>query len=331
MRVGLDEWSIHHLDCSAYEKLDLVEGYGLEGIQFADARSLSRNLDHGEIREIAAEAKRRNLYLEMGIPGLNMLRPSAKALEAGQGDYMNGLRRLLEAAAITGTKVIRTFVGGPGDRLRRDTEWQLQLQAATQIAQKLAPQARELGVTLSFETHADVTSFELLRLIEEVGEDVAKVILDTGNFPIVLEDPLAATRRLAPYIIATHMKDCVTFFTEHGIASNCRPLGTGILPLAEILAELLPLHPDLTLSVEDHEGIYMMDIFKPGWQRHYLDVQAGDLSWLINQARVSEHRMASGELPQTNTLEEIPWADQADERIRTGAANLRRILQEVSK
>lgn len=331
MRVGLDEYSIRHLDCSAYEKLDLVESYGLDGIQFADARALSNNLDHGEIREFAAEAKRRNLYLEMGIPGLNMLRPSAKALEAGQGDYMNGLRRLLEAAAVTGTNVIRTFVGGPGDRLRRDSEWQLQLQTATQIAQNLAPQVRELGVTLSFETHTDVTSFELLRLIEEVGEDVAKVILDTGNFPMVLEEPLAATRRLAPYIIATHMKDCITFFTDYGIASNCRPLGTGIIPFADILAVLLPLHPDLTLSVEDHEGVFKMDIFKPDWQRNYLDVQANDLSWLIDQSRLSEHRMAIGEIPQTNTLEEIPWADQAEERIRTGAANLRKIYKEVSK
>jgi sugar phosphate isomerase/epimerase len=330
MRIGLDEWSIHHLDISAYDKLDLVESFGLEGIQFADARALSRNFDLGEIREVAAEAKRRNLYLEMGIPGLNFLRPSAKALEAGQGDYMNGLRRMLEAAAATGTTVIRTFVGGPGDRLRPDAEWQLQQRGAIQIAQSLAPLARELGVYLAFETHADVTSFELLRLIEEVGDDVAKVILDTGNFPIVLEDPLAATRRLAPHIIATHMKDCITILTEQGISSQCRPLGTGIVPLADILAVLHPLHPDLNLSIEDHEGIYRMDIFKAGWERNYLDIQANDLAWLIEQARLSEVRIESGEIFGMDALEEIPWADQADERIRTGAANLKRILGEVT-
>ncbi|TBL79076.1 sugar phosphate isomerase/epimerase family protein [Paenibacillus thalictri] len=331
MRIGLDEWSVHHMDTPAYDKLDLVERHGLEGIQFADALSLSKTLDHGELREIAAEAKRRGLYLEMGIPGLNILRPSPKALQAGQGDFMNGQRKLLEAAAATGAKVIRTFAGGPGDRLRRGTEWQAQMQGSVILAKHLAPLARELGVILAFETHADVTSFELLRILEQIGEDdVAKVCLDTGNFPIVLEDPLAATRRLAPHVIATHFKDCITELSESGITVNCRPVGTGILPAAEILAVLKPLHPDLTLSIEDHEGVFHLDIFKDGWQRSYPDAAPDEIDWLVAQAGKSKERIASGEIPLTEQLEQIPWADQADERICIGTANLKRILQEAT-
>lgn len=328
MRVGLDEWSIHHLDISAFDKLALVERLGLEGIQFADARHLSPALDHGEIREVAEEAKRRNLYIEMGIPGLNILR-STKAMTAGKGELVEGYRVLLKAAAAAGSSVIRTFAGGPGDRTHGRLQWSLQLHGATQLAKLLAPLARELGVSLAFETHADVTSFELLRIIEEVGEDVAKVCLDTGNFPIVLEDPLAATRRLAPYVVATHMKDCIVFHTDNGLTVQSRPLGTGILPVSDILAILKRSNPAVCLSIEDNEGLFPVDIFTDGWQEHYEDLQADELTWLIREARRCEERIRNGEIEDPQRMELIPWSAQAEDRIRAAGEYMKRKVQEA--
>jgi sugar phosphate isomerase/epimerase len=324
MRVGLDEWSIHHLDISAYDKLDLLDRLGLEGIQFADARHLSPTLDHGEIREVAEEARCRNLYMEMGMPGLDVLR-SESVLRAGKGNLIEGYHTLMKACAATGSNIIRTFVGGPGDRL---SQWRFQLEGATKLAQILSPVARELGVYLAFETHADVTSFELLRLIEEVGEDVARVCLDTGNLPIGLEDSLAATRRLAPYVVATHMKDCIVFFNESGLAVQARPIGTGILPVRDIVDTLMAVNPQMNLSIEDHEGLYPVDL-SDGWQLFYPDLQAEEVVSTFRRAKECEQRIANKEMADPLHLEEIPWMDQAEERILSGAAYLKPIIEEA--
>lgn len=329
MRIGLDGYSIRHVTATAYQKFEIVKGFGLDGIQFLDVRHLSPTLDAGEISEVASDGRRRGFYVEVGIPGLNPYKPAPAALEVGGGDLLTGLKTLLRAAAAVGPGPVRTFAGGPGDRVRKDVPWTEQLRASTELARQLAPLARDLGVRLAFETHADATSFELLRLIESVGEDVVGICLDTGNFPVVLEDPLAATRRLAPHVIAAHLKDSVVFFTEDGIGTQSRPLGTGIVPVAEILRTLGTLNPDLNLSIEDHERVLPSDIFDPTILALHPDVRLDELVALIRSARTCEQRFADGTLPQPAGLDAIPWEEQAEDRIRIGVANVRRIAREV--
>jgi sugar phosphate isomerase/epimerase len=330
VRLGLDEYTLYHLEKTPYDTFAIVERLGLEGVQFVSPRSISPTLDEGEIREVVAEARKRNLFVEVGIPGLNPRKPAPLALEVGLGDFQRGIERLLRLAALLGPLPVRTFVGGPADRHPRATGWFDALRDATDFARSLAPLVRDLGLRLAFELHADTTSFELVRVVEEVGQDAAGICLDTGNLSIVLEEAVAATRRVAHCVITTHLKDCVVFVGERGLVTQSRAWGSGILPLREILAVLAPVNPDLNLCIEDHDRYFPTDVFcAPGWQTLYPDVQVEELVRLFDQAHGCERRFREGDLASPATLEAIPWSVQAESRLRRGAAHVRQVAQEV--
>ena len=57
------------------------------------------------------------------------------------------------------------------------------------------------------ETHDEITSFDILRLIESVGEDCTGVVLDTASVLQRGEHPVFAAKRVAPFVRQTHIKD----------------------------------------------------------------------------------------------------------------------------
>lgn len=113
------------------------------------------------------------------------------------------IRHIAHARAI-GAEVMRvvgssfTFVRDPHEpQLRIIAEWFKEAVAV----------AKDQGVKLAVENHIDFDGDEIMRLIDAVGSDHFGVNLDTANFLRVGEDPVEATRKLAPHIFATHIKD----------------------------------------------------------------------------------------------------------------------------
>src|SRR6185436_15158548 len=102
---------------------------------------------------------------------------------------------------------------------------------------------------------------ELVDLLERLGPDVAGVTLDTGNLVMRLDEPVAAAERLAPRVLATHVKDAVLAFTPRGLAWQARPVGSGIIPLPDVLSPLIHANPEIALSIELHPRIYDLPIF----------------------------------------------------------------------
>jgi sugar phosphate isomerase/epimerase len=317
-KIGVEGWTFHHLNVSALEKLELVQKFGADGIQFMTACDVSPSLDSGEIREFVSHAGEMGLYVECGIPRINAFRPDALCLKVGNGDYVEGLRELFKAAAAFGAAGVRTLIGEYPDRIDRGPEaWRAQLRAVSDIAKLLADDAREHGAKLAFETHTEITSFELLRLIEQVGDDAVGVCLDTGNMPVVLEDPLTATRRLLEHVVSTHLKDAVVFSYPGGLAVQPRALGSGVLPIAEILRMVRAAHPALPVSVEDHEGVYPVRTTGEGWSLDYPDLGVEEFAAIQGYVVESDTRVAKGEIPSPDALEQLGWQHQVDDRIRS--------------
>src|SRR4051794_9340349 len=258
MKLGLDQYTIHHLPLDARGVLDFAAARGLEGVQFGSPLQLSPTLDAGEIRAARDYADERGLYLELGIPSVNP-HQAASQFRAEPGAFADRLEELMHAAAPAGVNSLRTFIGAQYERqsdtvvcrmddlehdsARPDLQWDRQLADTTAVLQRVAPTARELKMRLALEPHLDATSFQLLRIIEEVGPDVVGVCLDTANVMLRLEDPLEATRRLAPYVVMTHVKDAALLFHEAGLRWQCRPCGQGSVPFHEILTELARYAP----------------------------------------------------------------------------------------
>jgi sugar phosphate isomerase/epimerase len=177
VKVGIDSWTIHHRgDLVGIPLLSYVQSLGLDGIQLGNVGQLSPALDHGEIREAAEFARANDLYVEIGIPCPNPHIQDKMALRDGDGDLLTGLRRHLDAAAVAavGSRTIRCFVGGPGDRHAGKAPWPDQIAGTIEVSRQLAPVLREHGFKLAFENHAEATCQELVEVVEQIRGDLPR-------------------------------------------------------------------------------------------------------------------------------------------------------------
>ena len=362
MKIGLDVYTLHAQKPTALEALEFARARGLQGVQFGNPRQISPDLDEGALREIAQEFKGQGLYLEMGIPAVNPHAAGALAHEAGStpatSAHVEALEQAMQAAAVMGATILRTVVGWEKDRYDPAVPWGQQLADIEATLQRLAPLARELGQKIGVETHCDITTHEILRLIERVGEDVVGVCLDTGNLPTRMDEPIAATRRIAPYVICTHTKDALLFTTERSlppedaqqvdwsrarvtdgrgnsvdttqvppaIGWQSRPCGQGSMPFPEMVAILGHHVPELALSIEDHGNIQTMPIYEPDWLASYPDLTPFELAGLVRLAHEGDRRIAEGELPPF-AFEATPWPERTARQVEASAAYLKGLLQ----
>ena len=101
--------------------------------------------------------------------------------------------------------------------------------------------AKDNDVKLAVENHIDFTSDEILRMLEEVDSEYFGLNFDTGNFLRLLDDPIRGMEKLAPYVLATHVKDLMPDKTAsptdwHFFAGV--PVGQGLID-NQRLAQLL--------------------------------------------------------------------------------------------
>ncbi len=82
-----------------------------------------------------------------------------------------------------------------------------QIKALVKMFKKAVKIAADNGVKLAVENHIDFTSDEILQLLSEVNSPHFGLNFDTGNFLRLLDDPIAGMEKLAPYVLATHVKD----------------------------------------------------------------------------------------------------------------------------
>jgi len=94
---------------------------------------------------------------------------------------------------------------------------------------------------LTVEQHEDLTSPEMVQLVETVDDPRITLLFDTTNMVTVGERPLDALAVQAPWITEVHVKDARILPDRGGSAQLCCRTGTGDIPLARLLAELLLL------------------------------------------------------------------------------------------
>lgn len=263
MKIGVDGRKIPGAaDRTPVEILGYAHDLGMEGVYFRTVLDISPTLDRGLLREVRQEADRLGLYLQMGLGKVNPY-AAAEAPEIrrlGDGDYTRGMLRMLEACR-EGADCGELWVACcnyqpdlPGyyaiDRFRTDAPWADQLVAIEKFLRLLAPAARDLGCHLNMETHEEITSTEVVRLVESVGPDVMGITFDTANVLVRGEDPVAAARRVAPYVRATHLRDSILRRTDTGLTRTFSPCGLGVIDWAGLLGALLEQVPDLDASIE---------------------------------------------------------------------------------
>ncbi len=332
MRIGFDAYTIEHRGLSPEATLDFAREHGLEGVQFLEPATLSPDLDHARLAEVRRMADARGLALEVGIPSPN---PTRRARREGRpvspADHARDLARQVEAVAALGCRRARVYLGDRHDRFRADVRWLDQVDASVNVMERLEPALRGNGVALAVETHADATVDEIVGLLDAFAPEVLGVTLDTGNLPMRLDDPIASVERLAARTLATHIKDAVLAFTPRGLCWQARPIGSGIMPMPDLLAILHRANPSLLLSIELHPRTYDLPIFDPTWLGFFPGLRPESLAAIVHLAATCERRYAEGSLARPEVVEAVPWPDRDLDWLASSLGYLRAVVPALGR
>jgi sugar phosphate isomerase/epimerase len=185
-------------------------------------------------------------------------------LEGGHNEAAyDDMLRHIEYAQQIGAKVMR--VVGSSLQFRFEPHGP-QLEKLTRMFSDAAAIAARYDVRLAVENHIDYNSDEILQLIKDINSPFMGVNFDSGNFLRVADDPVKAMEKLAPYVMATHIKDLKPVkgvSVDEWYFFSCVPTGEGLIQ-NEQLAQLLKennyqgflaveidfLHPDYTNQEE---------------------------------------------------------------------------------
>jgi len=319
-RVGVDSYSLEPLDLTPFEALEWAAAHGAEGIQFSGLRKGKDPVpDAAFCRDLAQAAAGRGLYVEWGGG-----RHIPFDLETWKStDIAAGNRAAAEQARALGVRVIRSCSGG----LMR---WNPQSPPTGEILAAMVPALAaqkdmllDLGVVLAIELHFEFTTFELLRLFDMCGAEPGGwlgVCLDTMNPLTMLEDPVAATERVLPWIEATHVKDGAVLVNDEGLVSFTAEAGTGLVDLKRIFELLSTLDRDVNLSLEDHGGSFDIPVYDPAFLSRFPDLTAGELEDLERMAREAARR-------GLEPLARADWPRHCEARVVRGIENVRRIVR----
>jgi sugar phosphate isomerase/epimerase len=258
MKVGIDSYCYHRffgeiypdqedpgvrwtfqdfVNCAA--ELD-VDGVSLESCFF-------ESLEPGYLSEIKASLDERGMdrVLAWGHPD---------GLEAGRNeDAWREMNDLIPKARFMGADIMRIVASS---LMFRNEPHGPQIEAIVKMLKESVKIAEACRVVLAIENHIDYTSAEIQEILQRVGSDMLKVNFDTGNTLRMMEDPVAAARRLGPYTVATHTKDldaCRHVPPEEWYFFSSVPVGTGLIDMPGVVRALKESGYEGVLAVEtDH-------------------------------------------------------------------------------
>jgi sugar phosphate isomerase/epimerase len=172
-------------------------------------------------------------------------------LEGGKNkkEFDSMLQHIQYASAI-GAEVMRV-VGS--SLMFRFEPHQPQLEKLAEMFKVAVKEAESKGVKLAIENHIDYNSDEILWLLKEVDSPNFGVNFDSGNFLRVLDDPVKAMEKLAPYVMATHIKDMLPVpgvAVDEWYFFSCVPTGKGLIDNQRIAQLLVDQKYDGFFAVE---------------------------------------------------------------------------------
>lgn len=276
--------------------LELAVSSGMGGVLFNSIAEISPRLDAGQVGEVRREADRMGLRLSVNLGHVNPALPArcAPLIAAGDGDMTAGVRRIGLLAAQAGIGDVMFTIGRIEDRFEAPVPWQDQLDGVRALAAAIGPQMREHGARLILKTHEEISSPEVLRLVEAAGAGNLAVALDPVNFPCRIEDAVAATRRLAAHVAQVHYDDATLRMEGDMMRRYLAPIGEGMLDWAAILAML----PDADVWIELHSGQFAMPVFDRAWLDAQPEIALPEYAAVVGAA------VRAGEAP-------VPWDQTA--------------------
>lgn len=215
------------------EFLDHCHSLGAAGIQM--------QLSSGD-REYADKVKARAAEYGMYYEGIVSLP------KAGGGDAFG---EHLEAAKTAGAAVVRSacLSGRRYETFADLASWKHFVDDSMASVERAVPILEKHKIHLALENHKDWTVDEMVSLLERHQSEYLGVCLDFGNNVSLLDDP-DAVAKLAPYAVATHVKDIGVQPYDEGFRMSELPLGEGLIDIHKLVTAVRAARPTSHFSLE---------------------------------------------------------------------------------
>ena len=246
-------WSENPERIDVHEALRRTRALGVDLFQICDFAPLD-TFSAAELAAVKATADELGITLEVGTKGISP----------------EHLSRYLEIAVALDAKLVRSMLYSPESRPT--------LAEAEKYLTEALPAFAAAGVELALETYEQVSSTDLVALIEAVGHPSLGICLDPANAVAALENPRDVIDRTAPYVKNIHVKDFA--FTRRGgwvgFTLEGAPLGTGLLDFDYLIDAVRPAERGISLIVEHwlplHDTLEETVRLEDEWNTHNLRV-----------------------------------------------------------
>ncbi|MGH9584426.1 MAG: sugar phosphate isomerase/epimerase family protein [Bryobacteraceae bacterium] len=222
----LDKWE----SMDTYAFLEQCHGFGAAGVQVPV---------RGDLRGIRARAEQLGMYIEAMIPMPD---------ENGTECFEQGLKDAREVGAVAirsaclPTRRYETF--------STLADWQAFVASSHKSIEAAAPLLDRYKIPLGLENHKDWTADEFTALMKKYSSEYLGVCLDFGNNISLLDDPMEAIKKLAPYAAVTHMKNIDVRRYEDGFLLSEVVPPDGILDLPAIISTIRSARPQTRFLLE---------------------------------------------------------------------------------
>ena len=244
VRFGLDMYSLGQQNWTAFQQMDFAAKWNVKVVHFSEIRFLG-TLEPDNLRRVRARADELALDLEIGMRSIC---PTSAMFDKAQGTAEEQLAKMIEAAKIVRSPIVRAVLGSSADRRGGIDR---HIDETVKVLKNTRSRASDAGVKIAIENHAgDMQARELKRLIEDAGSDVAGVCLDSGNPVWTIEDPHLTLDTLAPYVLTSHMRDSALWNTPEGAAVRWTRMGEGNMGMESYLRTYVEKCPGRAVSLE---------------------------------------------------------------------------------
>jgi sugar phosphate isomerase/epimerase len=249
-RLGLDTFSIGAQNWTPMQILDFAARMKIDVVQFSEIRFLGSAdwkvaLDPANLRAIRTKADELGIKLEVGMRSIG---PTSGSFDKAAGTAEEQILRMVEAAKILGSPLMRCFQGTQADR---SSNIDRHIDETVKVLRSVRTRVIDSGVKIAVENHAgDMQARELKRLIEESGKDFVGATIDSGNAMWTIEDPHLTLEVLAPYVLTSHMRDSYVFNSERGTAVQWCRMGDGNIDMEGYLRKFVAQCPGKTINLE---------------------------------------------------------------------------------
>lgn len=242
-RLGVDLFSVRSQKWTPFESLDYCAKLGAKLVHFSELQYLG-SLDEANLIAVRDHAKKLGVAIEVGT---RTCCPTSKSFDPKQGTGEEQMLRAINAARVTGSPIVRTFMGTSNDR----DPIERHMEAMTALLKSLRNRIVDQNLKIAIENHAgDMQARELKALVEMAGKDYVGVCLDSGNPLWALEDPHLTLETLYPYVLTTHCRDTAVWRVPEGAAVAWTRMGDGNVGIMEYISKLRRLRPDLPVTLE---------------------------------------------------------------------------------